>query len=636
MKVIKKLGNRQDFKIEKIHDALKKTAVDVDVKFNASDWREIKPRIKSRLDKISDGKDEIYFWEIDDAVSDTLLRSRFNEIAKGYILAKAQINKDDLNDLGITPAAMYVLRNRYLRTDENGNPVETVKEMFARVATEVASVEKTKTLKEQYTNIFFEMMKNKDFLPNSPALVSAGSKSKGTYSACFAYSIEDSLDDILYTLQKTAKTFQLGGGVGISIAKLREKGAPIHTTNGESSGSVEFLKLFDVMCTTIKTGGFRRGALMCLTEYNHPDIEEFISCKKDVEELNNMNISILVDDKFFKAVENKEKIDLISPQTNKVIKTIDANYMLEKIATNIWETGEPGLLFYDRMNEDNPTPHLGDIRVTNPCSESNLLPNEACNLGSINLLNHLNGQDGTNINWDKLAITTKNAVRFLDNLIDASPYPTKEVEDAVKLTRKIGVGVMGFADVLIKKNIKYSSDHAIEIAEKIMSFVNDVASEASCALAEEKGHYPAWKVKYQKKRRNAIVTIQAPTGTLSLIANVSPGIEPNFHRSYKRQIADGAIVSIAHPLKDNPAFEEAHDIPPDHHLKMLAKVQEHIENSVSKTINAPEQITIKEIKNLIIQAWKMRCKGMTIFRNNCHRASLIQGCEECKIERGEE
>jgi len=636
MKVIKKLGNRQDFDVEKIRCALKKTAEDAGVKFTTKEWKELKPRILGRLEKIMNDKDELYFWEIDDVVADTLLRSRFNDIAKYYIMAKAREVRDKLNDIGVSPAAMYVLKNRYLRTDKDGNPIETVKEMFGRVATEVASAEKTKELKEKYTDIYFDMLRNLDFLPNSPALVAAGSKSKGTYSACFAYSIDDSLEDILYTLEKTAKTFQLGGGVGISIAKLREKGCPIETTNGRSSGSVEFLKLFDVMCTTIKTGGFRRGALMCLTEYDHPDIEWFISCKKDVDQLNNMNISVLVDDAFFKAVEEDKDIDLKSPKTGKVVEKISARYLLEKIATNIWETGEPGLLFYDRMNENNPTPHLGDIRVTNPCSESNLLPDEACNLGSINLLHHLNGPEGTDINWDKLAETTRHAVRFLDDMIDASPYPAPEVEETVKKTRKVGVGVMGFADLLIKKNIKYSSDTAIEMAEKIMGFINDVAQEASKQLAEEKGPYPAWKAKYQEKRRNAIVTIQAPTGTLSLIAGVSPGIEPNFFPSYRRQIADGAIVSIDHPLKDKEAFETAMEIPPEHHLKMLAKVQEHIENSVSKTINAPEKITINEIKELIINAHKLGCKGVTVFRDNCYRPSLIQGCEECKMERGEE
>jgi ribonucleoside-diphosphate reductase alpha chain len=1000
MKVIKKLGNRQLFDENKIKKALKETSKEAGVKFTNKEWKEIKPRILSRIKKIEDKTEEVYFWEIDDVVSDALLRSRFNEIAKYYIKSKSKEVRDHLNDIGVSPAAMYVLKDRYLRTDENGEPIETVKEMFGRVATEVASVEKTKELRENYTNTYFNMLKDRDFLPNSPALVAAGSKSKGTYSACFAYGIEDSLDDILDTLGKTARTFQLGGGVGVSIAKLRERGSSIDTTNGESSGSVEFLKLFDVMCTTIKTGGFRRGALMCLTEYNHPDIEWFISCKKDVEQLNNMNISVIVDDKFFEAIDKKERINLISPKNNNVVGTIDANYLLDKIASNIWETGEPGILFYDRMNQDNPTPHLGDIRLTNPCltsdswvfssygprqirdltdieethllnngemyksnsffstgikdvfeictnrgykikatpnhlistytvhdrytkikdwkrvdelqegdiielsnnrdnkewltfgqewqgyllgqivsdgyieknreraniklweadkgyegvkayiesilhnlntksdfkgfrkyketynlgckqlydmckdygisinkqltptiektssefykgflsgtfdgdgtvlfnkekgssirlgqnnlkrletiqrmlsrlgivstiyknrhdeglypmpdgngglneyfrkamhelviskdnmalfqqligfkntnkkkrlesilksydrniykenfityvtdikyvgkeevfdtnveevhsfdangiivhncSESNLLPNEACNLGSINLMNHLNGPEGTEIDWDKLAITTENAVRFLDDMIDASPYPTKEVEEAVKKTRKIGVGVMGFADLLIKKNIKYSSNDAIEYANKIMGFVNDVAIEASKKLADEKGEYPAWKSKYQEKRRNAIVTIQAPTGTLSLIAGVSPGIEPNFHKTYKRQIADGAIVSIDHPLKNYNAFETAHEIPPEHHLKMLAEVQKNVENSVSKTINAPEHITIEEIKNLIIKAHRLGVKGVTIFRDNCFRPSLIQGCDDCKIERGEE
>ena len=626
MKVIKKLGYRQPYTVEKIKVALQRTAKKIDSKFTASDWKELKPRILSRLEPIMKGREEIYFWEIDDVVIETLLRSRFNDITREYIQSKSTTIKDNLNDLGLSPHAMFILKERYLKKDSSGEPIETAKEMMCRVASAIASVEKN-GVREKYTELFTKMLVNRDFLPNSPALVSAGTKRKGTYSACFAYQIKDSLDDIMNIVHLTAKTFQLGGGVGISIAKLREKGSPIETTNGHSSGSVEFLNLFDVMCSTIKTGGFRRGALMCLTEYDHPDIEWFIHCKKDTSKLNNMNISVMVNDNFIDSIKNDKDVNLISPKSNKIVDKISAILLLEHIATNIWETGEPGILFYDRINKDNPTPHLGDIRCCNPCAESTLLNLEACNLGSINLVNHMTG-DMKDLDWDKFAETIKLSIRFLDNMIDASPYPSKAVEKAVKSTRKIGLGVMGFADMLIHMGIKYSSKDGVDMVGKVISFLTDVASQESKALGEEKGLYNEYKDGY-RKRRNAIVTIQAPTGTLSLIAGVSPGIEPNFYSEYSRMI-DNKVIHVTHPLSNRETFETAHEITPIQHLLILAEVQKYIENSCSKTINAPEDTTVAEIKELIMKAHELDCKGITIFRNNCRREPLIT-CVECQI-----
>jgi len=625
LKVVKKLGYRQDFDINKIKLALKKTAKSIDREFNESDWRELKPRIVSRLEPIIDEREEIFFWEIDDAVIDTLLRSRFNEIAKEYIQTRSRIRKDRLNDLGLSPIAMWLLKERYLKKDDQGNPIETAKEMFCRVGTAVASAEKTQKLRTEYSKKFSDMLCNLDFLPNSPCLVSAGTNRRGTWLACFAFDIKDSLDSIFSVLKDTARTFQLGGGVGITISNLREKGSFIETSNGRSSGPIAFLHLFDVMVETVKSGGFRRGALMSLMDYNHPDIVEFIHCKRKVNELNNMNISVLIKDELFDKLDNNEDINLISPRYRKKVGKINSNLLLEMIATNIWETGEPGVLFYENMNKNNPTPHLGDIRICNPCSESNLLPSEACDLGSINLVNHLKNGD---LDWDKLAETTKLAVRFLDNMLEISPYPTKAIENAVKRTRKIGLGVMGFADLLLRLNIKYSSEEAIKMAGKIMSFISDVANQASIELGKEKGVYPAYMDGY-KKRRNAIVTTIAPTGSLSLIAGVSSGIEPIFAKEYSRVI-DGELIKVSHPLKDSECFETTYDISPIQHLKILAEFQKHVENSISKTINCPENTTVKEIKELIIKAHDMGVKGVTLFRENCNREALIR-CEDCKI-----
>ena len=625
MKVIKKLGYRQEFDENKIRDALSRTAKSIDKKFTRSDWKELKPRILSRLEPIMKHREEIYFWEIDDAVIDTLLRSRFNDIAKEYIQTRSRVIRDKLNDLGLNPIGMWLLKERYLRKDEDGNPIETAREMMCRVATAVASVEKTQKLRDEYTEKFTEMLCNLDFLPNSPCLVSAGTKKRGTWLACFGYHIKDSLTSIFDIAELIAKTFQLGGGAGITISNLREEGALIKTSNGKSSGPIAFLRLYDIVVEIVKAGGFRRGALMAIMDCNHPDIEEFITCKRDTNELNNMNISVLLNDVFFKSLENNEDIPLISPATNRAVSSISPSLLLEMIATNMWETGEPGVLFFERINEDNPTPHLGDLKVTNPCSEATLLHLEACDLGSINLVNHI--KDGE-VDWDKLANTTKLAVRFLDNMLDGSPYPSKSVEIAVKKTRKIGLGVMGFADMLIHLGIKYSSNEAVEMAGKVMSFINDVASQASVELGKEKGLYPIYREGY-RKRRNSIVTSIAPTGSLSIIAGVSSGVEPNFAKEYSRVI-DGELIKVKHRLGDSEFFETTYDIPAIQHLKILVEFQKHVENAISKTINVPENTTVREIKDLILKAHEWGAKGITIFRENCKREPLFN-CEDCKI-----
>ncbi|MBE3093612.1 MAG: adenosylcobalamin-dependent ribonucleoside-diphosphate reductase [Actinobacteria bacterium] len=626
MKVIKKSGFRQIYSVEKIKIALQKTAKSINEEFKESDWKEFKPRVLARLEPIMEGREEIFFWEIDDAVIDSLLRSRFKEIAKEYIQSRSRIRKDKLNDLGLTQIAMNLLKERYLKKDDDGNPIESAKELMIRVANAVAYVEKDKTLRELYSTKFINMLCNLEFLPNSPALVSAGTNRKGTWLACFASMVDDSIEDIFEKAKVGAKIFQMGGGFGISLANLREQGAKIKSSGGVSSGPVAFMEEYDVMVKIVKAGGFRKGALMTILNYNHPDIEKFIHCKENIDIYNNMNISVLIKKEFFDCLTSNKDISLVSPIKNKHIKNISPALLLEMIATNIWKTGEPGVLFYDNMNIDNPTPHLGDISVTNPCSESGLLSGEACDLGSINLMKHISDGD---VNWDKLAETTKLAVRFLDNMLDGSPYPTEEIKSAVMKTRKIGLGIMGFADLLIELNIKYSSPKSVEMAGKIMSFINDVASKYSEELGKEKGLYPAYKEGY-RKRRNSIVTTIAPTGSLSLICGVSSGVEPNLSGEYTR-IIDNNVVKITHPMKDKSAFETTFDVLPEQHLAILSEFQKNVENSISKTINCPESTTVADIKNLIIKAHIMGCKGIAIFRKNCDREALIKGCAECQI-----
>jgi ribonucleoside-diphosphate reductase alpha chain len=626
MKVVKKSGYRQDYSIEKVKIALQKTATSIDQKFLEADWKEFKPRVLARLEPVMENREEIFFWEIDDAVIDSLLRSRFKEIAREYIQSRSRSRQDKLNDLGLNALSMWLLKERYLKKDD-GNPIETAREMMCRVATAIAAVEKTQQLKEEYSDKFTKMLCNLEFLPSSPCLVSAGSNRKGTLSACFAFELEDSLDSIFQVLKDTAKTFQMGGGVGINISKLRENGSSIKTSNGYSSGPISFLHLFNTMVDTVKAGGFRRGALLAMMRYYHPDIEAFIQCKRKTDSLNNMNNSILLDDKFLEAAKNNKDIYFISPKDKEKKGKISANILLEQIALNIYETGEPGILYYENMNKDNPTPHLGDIHCVNPCSESQLYNLESCNLGSINLTKFIKEDD---INWDKLSETVKLAVRFLDNMIDASPYPTKEMELAAKRTRKVGLGIMGFADMLLLLNIKYSSKEAVTTIGKLMSFINDVAGKESEALGKEKGLFGGY-IEGCKKRRNAIVTTIAPTGSLSLICGVSSGIEPNFSKEYTRVIGN-EVVKVSHPIKDNKVFEVSTEIPIEQHLAILSETQKYTENSVSKTINVPESTTVNDIKNLILKANEMGIKGITIFRERCNREPLIKvSCEECKI-----
>jgi len=416
----------------------------------------------------------------------------------------------------------------------------------------------------------------------------------------------------------------MGGGVGISISDLRETSSSISSSDGKSSGPIAFLELYDVVVKIVKAGGFRRGALLSLLDYNRPDIEDFIQCKGNVDKLNNMNISVLVKDEFFDLLDKDEMVPLVSPKTKDIVDQIPASLLFEDIATNMWATGEPGLLFYDAINKANPTPHLGDIRVCNPCGEATLLNGEACCLGSINLANHV--EDGE-INWDKLAYTTKLAVRFLDNVLTGSPYPNTDIEIAVKTTRKVGLGIMGFADLLIKLNVLYESKEAVEIAGKVMSFINDVAGQTSTELGEEKGIYPGYKEGY-RKRRNSIVTTIAPTGSLSLIANVSSGVEPNFP-PYSRLI-DNTLFKVESPYSKNEFFQTTYDISLDQHINILAEFQKHVENAISKTINCPERTTVSEIKEVILKAHKLGCKGLTVYRQNCSREELIR-CEDCKL-----
>jgi len=554
-----------------------------------------------------------------------------------------------LDEPKLTVNAMEVLEKRYLLKDEKGNLAESPTGMFLRVAKAVAEADR------QYgedpaasTKDFYNAMSKLEFLPNSPTLFNAGTKTGFALSACYVLPVEDSLEGIFTSLKNMALIEQTGGGVGFDFSRLRPKGDLVKTTMGVASGPVSFMKIFDSATEVIKAGGRRRGAMMAILRVDHPDIIEFIAAKNRPGTLTNFNISVAATDAFMEAVENNSDYDLINPRTRKPAKRISARYVWDRLVDNAWRSGDPGVIFIDEVNRHNPTPAVGVIESTNPCGEVPLLPYESCNLGSINLAKMIT--DGK-IDYEKLRRTVHTAVHFLDNVIDVNPYPLKEIDSIARANRKIGLGVMGFADMLILLGIPYDSDRAVEVADEVAAFIDDEAGKASEQLALKRGSFPnfpesIWKGKY-KARRNATVTTVAPTGTISIIAGCSSGVEPLFAVAFMRHVLEGARLFELHPIFEQTAkdrgfyggdtlekivqhgtikdvegvpedirrlFVTAHDIAPEWHVKIQAAWQRHTENAVSKTVNLPEDASISDVENVYRLAYKLRCKGVTVYR----------------------
>jgi len=588
--------------------------------------------------------------------------------------------------ISLSDNARLVLERRYLAKDESGAPVETPEQMFQRVAHNIAQAElihnpSRHDLADEWERKFLQPMQRLDFLPNSPTLMNAGRELQ-QLSACFVLPVPDSIDGIFQTIKDTARIHQSGGGTGFTFSNLRPRGDRVRSTMGVASGPVSFLRVFDAATEAIKQGGTRRGANMGIVAVTHPDIEEFIDLKGDMRSLTNFNISVALTEEFIQAVEHDGEYELTNPRTNETVGRRRARHIFDKIVANAWNNGDPGIVFIDRINHDNPTPHLGQIEATNPCGEQPLLPYESCNLGSLNLGNFVtaarkkrteNGLPPSRIDWQRLAAVIPDCVRFLDDVIDMNHYPLEQIDVATKTTRKIGLGVMGWHDALMQLGIPYDSDDALALGEEVMRFIQEKANQASLELAEERGRFPAFEgSKYDPDSpyRNATRTTIAPTGTISIIADASSGIEPVFALAFTRQhyldAEDaGKLTSLrevnrrfldaakadgfySEELLDHLAvggsisewnetcaetgkvpdwatrlFVTAHEISPEWHVRMQAAFQRHTDNAVSKTINFPESATQADVANAYWLAYREGCKGITIYREGSRDYSVL-------------
>ncbi|NIA21508.1 MAG: adenosylcobalamin-dependent ribonucleoside-diphosphate reductase [Anaerolineaceae bacterium] len=569
--------------------------------------------------------------------------------------------------------ALAVLRRRYLLKDASGQPTEEPGEMFRRVAGNVAEAEGRlgdDSLVEPACRAFLGLMMSLDFLPNSPTLMNAGRKLQ-QLAACFVLPVEDSIEGIFDAVKAAALIHQSGGGTGFSFSRLRPSGDLVSTSCGQASGPISFMRVFNEATRAISQGGFRRGANMAILRIDHPDIRAFIDCKTSEDAFENFNISVAVTEEFMRQLDDGGQVVLRNPRDGSQVDSLPARRLWDNIVHHAWANGEPGLFFVDRANADHPTPALGQIESTNPCGEQPLLPYEACNLGSINLSRFADGGD---VDFPRLGEAVHLAVRLLDNAIEMSRYPLPQIDQVVKGNRKIGLGVMGWADLLIEMGVAYDSDQALEVADRVMGFIAAEARRASRDLARQRGPFPNHERSIfagGPGQRNATVTTIAPTGTLSLIAGCSAGIEPIFNIAYERHVlGDQRLLEIQPgferiarqrgfyspelmarlPTESPDSLEEippdvrrlfvtAHDVSPEWHVRMQAAFQRHVDNAVSKTVNLPNQAGLETVDRIYRLAWELGCKGITIYRDATRRDQVLvhpngrsMVCRECLIE----
>jgi len=688
VKQIKKRDGRiVDFNPEKITNAIFKAAQSV----GGTD-RTIAENLAKQVIEILEKQlkpEEITTVEqVQDIIEKTLVEGGHYKTAKAYILyrqkrtelrrAKAMLGVED--DLKLPLNSIVVLERRYLKKDDTGRVIETPRQMFERVAHAIAEAEKlygkSKQRIREIEKEFFNMIVNLEFLPNSPTLMNAGTGSGLNLSACFVLPVEDSIESIFEGIKNMAIVQKAGGGTGFNFSRLRPSGDIVKSTSGVASGPISFMQAYDAATEVIKQGGKRRGANMGIMRVDHPDILDFIVCKEREGILKNFNISVAVTDKFMDAIEKDKDFNFTNPKNGKPMKTLKARAVWNLILTMAWKNGEPGVIFIDTINKFNSTPQVGEIESTNPCGEQPLLPYESCNLGSINLAKFI--EDGK-INWEKLKTIVRLAVRFLDDVIDANTYPIPQIEQMTKNNRKIGLGVMGFAEMLVQLGIPYDSEEGIKTAEDVMKFITEEGRKMSAELGKEKGSFPnfkgsVWEKKY-KSMRNATVTTIAPTGTIGVIANCSSGIEPLFSVAYVRDVSDsiGSKLIEINPLFETIAIKEgfyseeliknisgrtsvqdvkvipknikrilttAHDISPEWHVRMQAAFQKYTDNAVSKTLNFPNWATPHDIEKVYLLAYKLGCKGITVYRTGSRTMEILKpinednpvsGCAECTL-----
>lgn len=560
--------------------------------------------------------------------------------------------------------AIKVLEKRYLAKNDKGQVMETPAEMFRRVARNIAQADfiyDSNADAARSEELFYQLMTKKEFLPNSPTLMNAGRELQ-QLSACFVLPIEDSMEGIFESVKQAAIIHKSGGGTGFSFSRLRPKNDVVRTTGGVASGPISFMKVFNHATEAVKQGGTRRGANMGILRVDHPDILEFIDCKINESDVTNFNISVAITDKFMEAVAKDELYDLLSPRTGEPVSKLRAREVFDKIAANAWKNGEPGLFFIDTTNRSNPTPHAGGIEATNPCGEQPLIPYESCNLGSINLEVHVTHMDGRAVvDWEKLERTIRTSVHFLDNVIDMNHYPIKQIGEVTKANRKIGLGVMGFARMLFKLGLPYDSTNGIDCARNVMQFIRDIGHSESERMSDRRGVFPNWEgsvyVKQGKRLRNAYITTVAPTGTLSMIADTSGGCEPEFSLIWYKNVMGGehlpyaqeTFIDIAKtegfwseelldkiianhgsvrgltevPVKWQAIFATAHDVTSEWHVRMQAAFQEYTDSAVSKTINMPLTATLDDVKDAYILAYKLGCKGITVYRDGSRSEQVM-------------